>query len=193
MEKDYFNGKSESDKKIIHLYVLDKCSHHCKLCCNKEYDTMKIPVVSIQELQNAEMICLTGGEPFLLDNICDFAEQIKKQFPNIKQIFVYTCGDSLYHWLQRNNTLHGIDGVNISPKNKYDTECVVNMFSNKDYRQQLIDLWSNRIYVFPNIDIEKIWALDIDKYESINIMRREWQEEFEPDSGIFRRLPILFN
>lgn len=181
-----------TDDKIIHLYMLDKCSHHCKLCCNKQYDTMEIPVVTVKELQNAEMVCLTGGEPFLLDNVCDFAEQIKRQYPNIKQVYVYTCGDSLYSWLRKNGKLHGIDGVNISPKNRYDTECVVNIFSNPDYRQQIIDLWSNRIYVFPNIDIEKIWALGLDGYESINIMRREWQEEFTANSGTFRRLPILF-
>lgn len=193
MKKDYFNGKNESDKKIIHLYILNKCSHHCKFCCNNEYSVSDIPVVSVEELKNAEMICLTGGEPFLLDEVCNFSEEIKKQYPNVKKIFIYTCGDSLYHWLQKNKTLHGIDGVNISPKNKYDTECVLNIFNNPEYKSQIIDLWSNRIYVFPNIDIERFWNLDIEKYESINIMRREWQEDFEPDSGIFRRLPILFN
>lgn len=187
---DYFNGKTDEDKKIIHLYILNKCSHHCKLCCNKEYSIEDIPVVTVEELKNAEMLCLTGGEPFLLDCVCDFAKQIKEQYPNIKQIFVYTCGDSLYHWLQKNQNLHDIDGVNISPKNRYDAECLNNIFIY--YREQILSMWSNRIYLFPNVR-NLVNSIELGRYESINVISREWQEEFEPDSGIFRRLPILFN
>lgn len=181
------------NEEIIHLYILNQCSHHCALCCNKQYSIDEIPVVQVEELKNARMLCLTGGEPFLLPNICNFAEQIRKQYPNIEQIFVYTCGDSLYHWLEDGNKLHHIDGVNISPKNKYDTECVVNLFINPEYREQIISLWSSRIYVFPNIDMARINALNLNGYESIKIMHREWQTEFKAQSGIFRRLPILFN
>lgn len=196
---DYFNGKNESDKKIIHLYVLEKCSHKCKLCCNKLYNTDDIPVVTVNELKEAETICLTGGEPFLVNEICDYAKQIKLQYPNIKQVYVYTCGDSLFTWLKTNKKLHSIDGVNISPKNKYDVECVRNIFANKDFRENILGLWSNRIYVFPNVRDLKIngecwnWRemMNVYGYESIKIINREWQEEFEPDSGIFRRLPIL--
>ena len=137
MTKDYFNGKTEDDKKIIHLYMLNKCTHHCKLCCNKEYSVDSIPVVTVEELKNAEVVCLTGGEPFLLDGICDFAGKIKEQYPNIKQIYVYTCGDSLLSWLEKGNVLHDIDGVNISPKNKYDSECVNTLFRHPVYRDQI--------------------------------------------------------
>ena len=194
MKKDYFNGRTDADKKIIHLFVTDNCTHNCKLCCNKLYGIDEIPVVTIEELKNADTICLTGGEPFLIDEIDDFAYRIKSQFPNIRQIYAYTCGDSLYHWLERHPlySLQNIDGVNISPKNKYDTDCVVKIFSNSDYKEELISLWSNRIYLFPNIDSSRIDALDLNGYESIKVMKREWQEDFEPDSGIFRRLPILF-
>lgn len=191
MEKDYFNGKTDADKKIIHLYILNKCTHHCKFCCNNEYSTNSIPVATVEEMQNANTICLTGGEPFLLDEICDFAKQIKQQYNNIKQIYVYTCGDSLYHWLERNKTLHDIDGVNISPKNRYDADCVNKILETPDYVNQLLGMWSNRIYLFPNV--RTLINRDLQCYDSINIMDREWQEDFEPDSGIFRRLPILFN
>ena len=77
------------NNKIIHLYLLNKCTHHCKLCCNKQYEVDKIPVVTVEELQYADTICLTGGEPFLLDGICDFAEKLKTQYPNIQYIYVY--------------------------------------------------------------------------------------------------------
>lgn len=203
--KDYFNGTKESDKDIIHLYILNQCTHNCKLCCNKLYSTDDIPVVTVDELKRANTICLTGGEPFLLDNICEFAGDIKSQFPNIKQVYVYTCGDSLWHWLERHphGSLQNIDGVNISPKHKYDVECVRKIFNNPAYREDILRLWSSRIYVFPNVAPIQFshdgwsWSVclrsELDGYESIKIIKREWQEDFEPDSGIFRRLPILFN
>ena len=179
------------DKKLIHLYILDRCSHHCALCCNKQYNTMEIPVVTVEELQYADTVCLTGGEPFLLDCVCNLAEDIKRQYPNIKQIYVYTCGDSLHDWLHRNDRLHGIDGVNISPKNKYDCECVTKIFENEEYKKQILGLWSNRLYLFPNV---KEWGESmkhLGEYECMNVIDRMWQKEFKPDSGIFRRLPIL--
>ena len=94
------------NNKIIHLYMLDECKHKCKFCCNKQYDCSAIPVVTVDELKYADTVCLTGGEPFLLDNVCDFAEKIKTQYPNIKTIYVYSCGDSLYDWLNKNGRLH---------------------------------------------------------------------------------------
>lgn len=203
VKKDYFNGKRASDKDIIHLYMLNTCTHKCKLCCNKLYSVDEIPVVTVEELKRANTICLTGGEPFLIDSICDFAGDIKAQYPNIKQVYVYTCGDSLWHWLEHHNlsALQNIDGVNISPKNKYDVECVRKIFNNPNYREDILRLWSSRIYVFPNVRFLEFdhevfsWPkmLRLDGYESIKIIDREWQEDFEPESGIFRRLPILFN
>lgn len=190
MKKDYFNGKTEDDKKIIHLFITSNCTHHCKLCCNNEYGVDEIPVVSVPELKSAEVICLTGGEPFLIPGICDLAKSVKAQF-GPKQIYVYTCGDSLYQWLSKYGTLHDIDGVNISPKNRFDAECVTKIFKLPDYRNQILSMWSNRIYLFPNvrnqISTEDFWG-----YENVEVINREWQEDFEPDSGIFRRLPVLF-
>ena len=183
------------NNKIIHLYMLDECKHKCKFCCNKQYDCSAIPVVTVGELKYADTVCLTGGEPFLLDNVCDFAEKIKTQYPNIKTIYVYSCGDSLYDWLNKNGRLHHIDGVNLSPKNKYDVECVAKIFESDYFREQILSLWSNRIYLFPNV-IEEWNKYDtlrfLNDYESVNVLKREWQEQFVAASGIFRRLPILF-
>lgn len=176
------------NNKIIHLYLLNKCTHHCKLCCNKQYDVDKIPVVTVEELKYADTLCLTGGEPFMLDGICDFAEKIKLQYPNIQYIYVYTCGDSLLKWLG-SHKLHHIDGVNISPKNRYDAECVNELF--KYHKDDIVSLWSNRLYLFPNVR-DLVSTYDI-RYESVNIIFREWQEEFKASSGIFRRLPILMD
>ena len=174
--------------KVIHLYMVNTCTHHCKLCCNKQYDINEIPVVTVEELKYADTVCLTGGEPFLLDGVCNFAEKIKMQYPSIKYIYVYTCGDSLLKYL-KHNKLHHIDGVNISPKNRYDAECVNDIF--RYYKDDIVSLWSNRLYLFPNVR-ELVSTYDI-RCESVDIIHREWQEEFKPVSGIFRRLPILLD
>lgn len=183
---------THDDNKVIHLYILDECTHHCKYCCNKQYDTMKIPVVTVEELQHAEVVCLTGGEPFLCDCVCDFAAGIKRQYPNVKKIFVYTCGDSLLSWLRKGYKIHGIDGVNLSPKNKYDVECVQTIFNTPSYRAQVMDLWSNRIYKMPEVSDYMYDTLVLNTYENFDVTYREWQKEFIPNGGIFRRLPILF-
>lgn len=190
---EYFNGKTEDDKKIIHLYILNKCTHKCKLCCNKLYSVDEIPVVTVEELKNAETICLTGGEPFLLNCIDDFAGTIKLQYPNIKNIYIYTCGDSLLNWLKTDivtfTGIYSIDGVNISPKNKYDAECVNTLFSDY-FKPYLKDLKSNRVYIFP--EIEEYINTSLIDLPNTKVINRKWQENFEPDSGIFRRLPVLF-
>lgn len=184
--------EKEEDKKIIHLFMTDKCTHHCPMCCNKQYSIDEIPVVTVEELKNAEMVLLTGGEPFLIDGVCDLAKEIKSQYRNVKYVYVYTCGDSLYGWLSRHDELHDIDGVNISPKNRYDLDCVVDLFK-KDYlRQEMMKLSSNRLYLFPEQRKQLcVSILGITGYENVEIIYREWQETFKAQSGIFRRLPVL--
>ena len=69
------------------------------------------------------------------------------------------------------------------------------IFESDYFREQILSLWSNRIYLFPNV-IEEWNKYDtlrfLNDYESVNVLKREWQEQFVAASGIFRRLPILF-
>lgn len=191
--KNYFNGTCEEAKKIIHILILSKCSHTCKYCCNREYSFDEIPTVTVEELKNAEEIYLTGGEPFLLNEVCDFSKQLKKQYPNIKRVIIYTCGDSLFYWMRNNGNLHDIDGLNIAPKNENDVECLLKIFNEERYLKQIRELQSNRIYIFPDVK-EYFKGFDsLDTCKNTQVIEREWQEEFEPGFGIFRRLPILFN
>lgn len=176
--------------KIIHLFITSKCTHNCKNCCNKQYNIDEIPVITVDELKYADTVLLTGGEPFMLfDYLEDFAKMLKHGFPNIKQLYVYTCGDSLHKYLQKGKTLDIFDGVNIAPKNRYDAECVNDIFAYR--KDEILSLASSRLYIFPEVEpYVKISALN--GYDNFKIIYREWQEEFIPDSGIFRRLPILF-
>lgn len=191
------------DEEIIHLYMVERCEHKCALCCNKQYDMEKVQVVTVEELKTAKVVFLTGGEPFLVDNVCGFAANIKEQYKNIELVMVYTCGDSLLKYLEKHGTLDGIDGVTICPKNRYDVECVRKVFS--EYRHEILKLASNFIYIFPNVrqrrqsisvpesDVLYGWVngLYADGYENLQVREREWQSEFSPNGGIFRRLPIL--
>lgn len=189
MKKDY---ETDDNKKIIHLYVISRCTNSCPLCCNNEYDIEKIPVVTVDELKNAETVCLTGGEPFLYEGICDFAQSIKKQYPNITNIYVYTSGLSLGRWFTWRD-LHHIDGINISPKGKHDMDALCRIFKYNYLTDQIYKLKSSRFYQFPDIKDEWVEALNIDKNSTLKIIKREWQEHFEPVSGIFRRIPVLFD
>lgn len=181
----------ENKIKEIHLFLLEKCDHTCKLCCNKQYDIDKIPVITVDELKQAETILFTGGEPFLIGNeLSSLASGIKTQYPNIKNIYVYTSGASLLGYLEDYNTLYHFDGVSIAPKNKNDMECLETLFL--EYDRGLNNLRSNRIHMFPEFKnkIESLYnSSDIHHTELID---REWQETFEPGPGVFRRLPILY-
>ena len=183
----------ENEIKEIHLFLLEKCDHTCELCCNKQYEIDKIPVIAVDELKQAETILFTGGEPFLIGNeLAGLASSIKTQYPNIKNIYVYTSGASLLEYLEDyNNTLYHFDGVSIAPKNKNDMECLETLFS--EYSRGLNSLRSNRIYMFPEFK-DKIESLynSTPELNHIDLIDRKWQETFEPGPGVFRRLPILY-
>lgn len=199
---DIFNGRTADDQKIIHLFVTNTCNKHCKLCCNKQYNIADIPVVTINELSSAETVCLTGGEPFLVGSIHLLAKRIKEQFKNIKNIYIYTSGESLHRWIYLHSTYTRlspyVDGINISPKDVMDLDAIRKIITNDPPKMlnEIFGLPSNRFYIFPEIkDLiqERLGeAFDWLKKRDIDIIERQWQENFEPYSGIFRRLPILY-
>lgn len=189
---EFFNGKTEEDKKKIHLFLTNKCTHNCEFCCNKEYSIEEIPVILVSELKLAEDIFLTGGEPFLLEEINSFAYQLKKQYKNIKNITVYSCGDSFLSYLQSGRKIDNIDMLTLSPKNEKDVKCVKELFSNDLFLLEISKLKSIWLYIFPEVK-ELLRDFKIKKeLNNVQLIDREWQENFTPNSGIFRRLPILF-
>lgn len=181
----------------LHLYIINRCAHNCPLCCNKQYSIDEIPVVTVEDLKSVDTICLTGGEPFLYRGVCDFAERIKEQYKNIKNIYVYTSGDTLLRWLNErfvhSGTMRYIDGVSIAPKTKSDIRCIAAVFDR--YWPVISALPSNRVYVFPEQEKEMRQVLDgVKDLENFHVIEREWQEDFNPaDDSIFRRLPVLFD
>ena len=171
------NEKNERTEKIIHILITNFCNRNCKFCCNKQYDMNTIPYVTDEELRNAEVLCLTGGEPFTYAQPNTIASYYKRNYPNIKKIYVYTNALEFAEYLLNDSTLDSVDGVNISIKIPTDAVMFEKFIK---YNEKVQELSSNLLYVFDNLYGEKP--------KGFKTMHREWQKEFEPaNDSIFRR------
>lgn len=83
-------------KNIIHLYTINECGKKCPMCCNKLYDIEALPVVTVAELKSANTVCLTGGDPFLYNELYKFIGRLRGQYPNIKKIYMLIRQDMPY-------------------------------------------------------------------------------------------------
>lgn len=172
------NDKTEITKKIIHIMITEKCDRNCPYCCNKQYDLSTIEKVTDEELREAEMVFLTGGEPFAyFEDPCAYAMHLKMHFSNIKKVIIYTNAYELMVYLKNGGKIYCIDGLTISVKNKNDLEAI----------KWLVDLdiinslSSIRTYIFNDFDVKvpRHW----------HPFKRKWQKEFAPaPDSIFRRL-----
>ena len=185
MNKCILNERTEKTKKVIHLMVTPLCNRDCKYCCNKQYSLDDIPRVTDEELREAEVLCLTGGEPFAFTNPCEIAKYYKQKYPNIKKVFVYTNAYELYEFIRTSRfILYGIDGLSVSVKNKKDKlalEIIMNEYFQDVYAND--ELTSNRLYDFLG---EKYNRLITSRFK---VIKREWQKNFVPaDDSIFRKI-----
>lgn len=177
------NKKTELTEKTIHLMVTSLCERDCRFCCNKQYSISDIPFVTDGELKNAEVLCLTGGEPFTFTNPCEIARYYKENYPNIKRIYVYTNASELADWIIKYNRMHSnigsqIDGLNISLKTPRDVKAFQSLIENNS---DICSLQNNRLYVFNNLYSENP--------KGFEVINREWQKDFKPAAdSIFRRL-----
>lgn len=188
-------------EQIYHLLIKKECNHKCPLCCNRLYDLDKLPTITVEQLQTADVVCLTGGEPFLLNpwELVDLCRHLRIQYPNIKKLYIYTSGTgfinfSVEHW---QNLFSSIDGLNISPKN-YSDWSTFHWFNGLDYWVEFMKnpRLSNRLYLFE--DQLKMWEEIQKKLHpglSINwkVIGRKWDAEFKtPENEHFVRVPILY-
>ncbi len=173
------NEKTEVTEKIIHLMVTSLCNRNCKLCCNKQYNLNLIEQVTEDELKKAEILCLTGGEPFLFTEPNIIARFYKNKYPNIKNIYVYTNAVEFAQYLEqhKDNALEFIDGVNVSIKNETDKK----VFSQIAHDTRVCMTNGNRLYVFEH--------LVPDFLGNFKHIDRIWQKDFIPaKDSIFRRV-----
>ncbi len=165
------------------------------MCCNKLYDIDAVPVVTVAELKSADTVCLTGGDPFLYNELYKFIDMLREQYPDIKNLYAYTSGYALHSYFDRNRIFFGeLDGVSIAPKDVNDWVSLKNILKNKALNSILSHMKSNRLMIF---DSQKAnfenFLKDID-LSMFTILGRKWDKEFNtPENEIFRRLPILFD
>lgn len=181
-------------QKIIHLYTISECGKKCPLCCNRLYDIDALQVVTVEELKSADTVCLTGGDPFLYNDLWKFVRYLRNQYPNIKNLYAYTSGHALYQYMKNNWThIEKLDGVSIAPKDAGDWLELRTLLTHGIYSNVISSIRSNRLMVFDNqkTNFDKFMK-DID-LSMFTILGRKWDDKFVvPENEIFRRLPILF-
>lgn len=171
------NEYNDKTKKKIHLMVTSLCNRKCKYCCNNQYDLNDIPYVTHEELKEADVLYLTGGEPFAFTNPCSIAVYYKTHYPNIKKVFVYTNAAELWMWLKDYEYIYGIDGVTVSIKTESDRVA----FNALIYNDSIQNRTSNMLYVFDNLYPQK--------FGNFKVKERVWQEDFVPEpNSIFRKI-----
>ena len=204
--KRKYSDEPGSDRGAIHLMINRWCGNSCPLCCNKQYDLDTVPVVTVEELKAAHTVMLTGGDPFHVTGITDICSHLRHDYHNIKQLYIYTSGscmllneEVMVHYYQ---LLTYVDGINFSPKGECDYAAIKKMLTNRDFAPEFsTHTRSNRIILMPN---DFMTREEQDKFiESLHLKGlaffgtkfeveyREWQEEFKPNGGVWRRFPVL--
>ena len=200
-----YKDEENADHTIIHLMVNSNCTNRCNDCCNNQYNLDKVPVATVEELQNAKVVLLTGGEPFLLADIHDFVKSLRWQYQNIEKLYIYTSGYAMYKtrdkWLCYGDFGLYVDGINFSPKCNGDEKAIKKLFDDTDARLFLFHNMSNRIILMDyegktTDDDEFIQSLncsDVSPSAKFSIENRVFQKKFQPNGGVWRRLPIFLD
>lgn len=201
-----YTDKSGADKRAIHLIINKFRSSICPFCCNNQYDLDTVPVATVKELKTAHTVMLTGGEPFVVPGIVDFCSHLRFDYPNIKQLYVYTSGCEMFcydelsfdpYYFSRN-----VDGIYFSPKIEIDYKAIKKMLTKKSFALEFFHFVpNNRIILMPNDFmtreqqekyIESLPLKDLAVYGAkFEVEYRDWQEEFKPNGDVWRRLPVF--
>lgn len=204
--KRKYTDEPGADKGAIHLIINKFRSSIRPFCCNKQYDLNTVPVATVKELKAAHTVMLTGGEPFVVPGIIDFCSHLRFDYPNIKQLYVYTSGNEMFchdelsfdpYFFSQN-----VDGIYFTPKIEIDYKAIKKMLTKKSFALEFFHLVrNNRIILMPNDFmtreqqgkyIESLPLKDLAVYGAkFEVEYREWQEEFKSNGGVWRRLPVF--
>lgn len=206
--KRIYKDEENADHSVIHLMMNSQCTNHCPDCCNNQYDLNTVPVVTVEELKAAKVVLLTGGEPFLIPGLLSFVQSLRMQFKNIERLYIYTSGAGMYRarngWACPAFTVY-VDGINFSPKSGMDEFAIRQLFGNNFHRNLMGYMESSRFILmdYPGKmtnDDSFIKDLRLDEFENnqcysckFSIERRGFQQEFQPNGGVWRRMPIFFD
>lgn len=204
--KRNYTDESGADEGAINLIINKFRGSFFSFCCKNQYDLDTVPVATVEELKAAHTVMLTGGEPFVVSGIIDFCSHLRFDYPNIKQLYVCTsgyemsCHDELAfdpYYFSRN-----VNGIYFSPKIEIDYKAIKKMLAKKSFALEFFHLvHNNRIILTPNDFmtreqqeeyIESLPLKGLAFYGAkIEVEYREWKEEFKPNGGVLRRLPVL--
>lgn len=183
--------------KVAHLFLTAKCSNNCPKCCNNNYTVDEIPFLTEEEFSTVETVCLTGGEPFLLDNLEEIVNVIR---PHVRNIYVYTSGTELLSYLGKHE-LPFINGISFSPKSRKDWESITTLTKNIMLLKRISEK-DNRLYIFLKQEDRANYTLDRfgPRLRTIEYLAdalnakmyfRTWLDEItSPDGEIFRRINL---
>ena len=186
-------------EEIYHILISKRCTHKCPLCCNRLYDLDKLPTITGEQLREAHTVCLTGGEPFLLEpwNLIHLCGYIREQYPNIQKMYIYSSGSGFMNysydaWLR---LIKHIDGLNVSPKNEYEWDVLRKLHLQWHWSEYMGDeRLSNRLYVFDDQWSQyELFKQNFTLTDNWQVIGRKWDAEFKtPENEHFVRLPILW-
>lgn len=204
--KRKYTDEPGADKGAIHLMINRRCGNSCPLCCNRQYDLETVPVATVEELKAAHTVMLTGGEPFVVPGIVEFCSHLRFDYPNIKQLYVYTSGCEMFCYdelsFDPSYFSLNVDGIYFSPKIEIDYKAIKKMLTKKSFALDFFHFVpNNRIILMPNDFMtreqqeEYIKSLPLEGLAlygaKFDVEYREWKEEFQPNGGVWRRLPVF--
>lgn len=204
--KRKYTDELGADSGIIHLMINSFCGNSCPLCCNKQYNLDTVPVATVEELKAAHTVLVTGGDPFAVPGITSFPSRLRDDYSNVKYIYIYTSGWNMYfnkEFRRYPEQFFGkVDGIYFSPKTKADYKAIKTLLTDVGFA---IDFFahvrSNRIILMPNDFmaredqedyIESLPLKDSAFFRAqFEVEYGAWQEEFKPNKGVWRRLPVF--
>ena len=175
---------SKKNKKL-RLLVTKQCQHKCPMCCNNQFDLMKVPVV---DRIDYDEIMITGGEPLLYPlSVRELIQGLRVlRHGTQTKFYVYT---SIAHPATFPMVLDEADGIVLTPHNKgtIDLFCLLNAkllrATEKTKGKSL------RLCLFPDIKAMLPQGIDLSLWQVKDI---EWKKDCPlPDGEDFRRLPNL--
>ncbi len=120
LEKEFIQDKYDRTIDYARISVTDRCNFKCNYCAPNEIESIDTSLTHSEILSLCQSLVqiginkikITGGEPFLRDDIIDIIRDIKN-LNGIKEVTITTNGFLLGNYLEQLKEI-GIDGINIS-------------------------------------------------------------------------------
>ena len=185
----------------LHLFVTEKCTGQCPLCCNRMHPAKDIPFVTRADIESADLVCITGGEPFMFRAVIGLAASLKEEFG--KKVVGYTSGGALFDRILGsdgtvvNQLLLGFDGFTVAPKRRSDEASIASTIENMKFVTDELVRGGVSFRFYRGLALEKdnpgFWNLVSGWPPTKEVIDRRWREDdWTTEGSTYRRIPILF-